>query len=203
MRFQIFLRLLLWRGLKELQTKRCVKCGETKPLDEFHKDARRLSGKRGRCKQCMFVDRKIDYAKNRERRVASTLNWRQRNREFFRESQRRQRREAKQKIVDAYGGKCTCCGESTFEFLTLEHLNRDGKDHRKAKGGPLGTYRDVIKRGFPKEYTILCCNCNYAERLGKTCPHKLARACKGKDGRPRNEYNQPTTATIYSPRRSR
>src|SRR5690606_39680958 len=30
-----------------------------------------------------------------------------------------------------YGGKCACCGESTYEFLCLDHSNGGGNQHRK------------------------------------------------------------------------
>ena len=29
----------------------------------------------------------------------------------------------KERIIEAYGGKCECCGESIFEFLTIDHRN--------------------------------------------------------------------------------
>lgn len=160
-----------------MQTKRCGRCKAVKVLDDFHFDKGTPTGRRNACKECMAKIRKVQYARHRKARVASTLRWRNKNREFFKASQRRLRQEIRQKFIDGYGGKCTCCGEATPEFLTLEHPNRDGKEHGQRKGckGSTGKYRDVIKRGFPKEYTILCCNCNYAERYGKQCPHKLAR----------------------------
>src|SRR5881396_3810055 len=34
--------------------------------------------------------------------------------------------------IGAYGGKCACCGETTFEFLTIDHVRNDGKQHRRA-----------------------------------------------------------------------
>jgi hypothetical protein len=30
--------------------------------------------------------------------------------------------------------RCACCGESRFEFLTLDHVNNDGKHHRRQCG---------------------------------------------------------------------
>ena len=32
-------------------------------------------------------------------------------------------------IISAYGGKCKCCGETTPEFLSLEHSKGDGQIH--------------------------------------------------------------------------
>jgi hypothetical protein len=42
-------------------------------------------------------------------------------------------RRCKQKIIDAYGGKCQCCGESIFEFLSIDHIHNDGAQERKIK----------------------------------------------------------------------
>ena len=35
-----------------MATKECTKCGKKKPLSEFHRDARRKSGRRGSCHKC-------------------------------------------------------------------------------------------------------------------------------------------------------
>lgn len=80
-------------------------------------------------------------------------------------------------IIRAYGGKCACCGEKRDPFLTLEHIYRNGAEHRKKlrTGDYRGNvYMDLKRRGFPQEgYAILCWNCNCATSFGKTCPHKL------------------------------
>ena len=42
------------------ETKRCTKCGETKPLDAFNRDA---SKKYGRCSRCRECDRQYERAR--------------------------------------------------------------------------------------------------------------------------------------------
>jgi hypothetical protein len=39
-----------------------------------------------------------------------------------------------QTVLAAYGGKCVCCGEAEEAFLTLDHVNNDGKQHRAELG---------------------------------------------------------------------
>src|ERR1700759_3250988 len=34
--------------------------------------------------------------------------------------------------IKEYGGKCVCCNESISEFLTIDHINNDGTEHRKS-----------------------------------------------------------------------
>jgi len=96
--------------------------------------------------------------------------------EKYREKQRKAgadyRKRTRDQMIEAYGGRCACrnCPETNPAFLTLEHINRDGKEHRAKVGSH--TYADLRRRGWPQEgYTLLCWNCNALQRFGKTCPH--------------------------------
>jgi len=93
------------------------------------------------------------------------------------------RRRTRLKVIDGLGGKCECCGEDREPFLTLDHINNDGAQHRKSlwpgqmngwRTGSQVVYREVIKQGFPRDkYRILCYNCNCALKTYPICPHKL------------------------------
>jgi len=75
----------------------------------------------------------------------------------------------KKKIVfEHYGNKCECCGENNTKFLTIDHINNDGKFFRKIK-----PYHYIIKNNFPSDIRLLCwnCNCGRAKNNG-VCPHK-------------------------------
>lgn len=75
----------------------------------------------------------------------------------------------RKKIVEAYGGRCTCCGESRLRFLTIDHVN--GPDGRR--GSRLLRY--IVRHRFPPQYRILCFNCNSGRALnGGVCPHQSA-----------------------------
>lgn len=70
-----------------------------------------------------------------------------------------------------YGGKCACCGESTYEFLCLDHSNGGGNQHRKeVKASALPAW--LRRNGYPDGFRVLCHNCNFATTGGKTCPHQ-------------------------------
>ena len=49
--------------------KKCTKCGETKPVDEYHKKKSGKYGRRGRCKECRREDTKI-YNQSEARKAA-------------------------------------------------------------------------------------------------------------------------------------
>lgn len=77
---------------------------------------------------------------------------------------------------EAYGGKCACCGEDRWEFLTIDHTNGGGAAERKRLGssgaGPMFCLR-LRKRGYPKdEYRLLCMNCNMVRGFRGYCPHE-------------------------------
>jgi hypothetical protein len=111
-----------------------------------------------------------------DRELAKIKRWKEENPQRDLDAAREYVRRVKQEFVDAYGGRCTCCGEGILEFLTCEHINRDG--HIDARNGYLGRkmYAKAKRESYPKDrYTVLCMNCNYAQRFGKTCPHKAQR----------------------------
>lgn len=69
--------------------------------------------------------------------------------------------------------KCACCGEDTYEFLSLDHIYGGGNQHRKVtKTVGSGIYRWLRKNGYPKGFQVLCHNCNQAKGIYGQCPHK-------------------------------
>ncbi len=71
-------------------------------------------------------------------------------------------------IIDHYGGKCACCGESIREFLVIDHIGGIEKSKRK-RGNRF--YKEIIKSNFPTNLRILCHNCNMALGIYGYCPH--------------------------------
>lgn len=145
--------------------KLCRRCRAFKLHNCFRKDMRLHDGLNSWCKQCIR-----DWKRGRyhERRDEIKIQMR-----LFRSS-------LKKEMIDAYGGRCSCCGETAVEFMTLEHLNHDGKEHRKSFRSSQSTWADLRRRGWPKEgYTVMCMNCNWARRHGKECPHTLLAVAYG------------------------
>ncbi len=87
----------------------------------------------------------------------------------------------KLKVLNAYGGaRCKCCGEEHTEFLTLDHVNGGGNEHRLAltgsrTGGRL--YRRLKELGYPSDLPVQvrCLNCNWAKGHFDSCPHERER----------------------------
>lgn len=81
----------------------------------------------------------------------------------------------KERVFAHYGLECVCCGESEIVFLTIDHMNNDGAEHRREIGrSGIRFYRWLTKNGLPDGYQTLCFNCNVGRYInGGVCPHKL------------------------------
>lgn len=62
-------------------------------------------------------------------------------------------------VFSHYGNQCASCQESKVEFLTIDHLNNEGNNHRKEIGSQIFPW--LKKHHYPNNFQILCFNCNY------------------------------------------
>ena len=127
--------------------------------------------------------RKIYYAKWKAKKHAqdpdslrkSQAASRKRNRKSRLQYERARSLKIKREVMNAYGGACSCCGESEIAFLALDHINNDGAHRRKHLGDTKGAqfYWSLKKAGFPKGYLqVHCHNCNAAKQYYGECPHQ-------------------------------
>jgi hypothetical protein len=89
--------------------------------------------------------------------------------------EREWKRKEKLAVFDAYGGPiCQCCGETTFDFLSLDHASGGGYQDRKLrKSTGLRFYQALKKADYPPGLRVLCYNCNMGRHIhGGICPHK-------------------------------
>lgn len=80
----------------------------------------------------------------------------------------------KQEVINEYGGKCECCGQDVWQFLTIDHSNNNGYQHRKTIGRSGGNpfYRWLKNIGYPKDgFRLLCYNCNCSIGYFGFCSH--------------------------------
>jgi len=139
-----------------------------------------------------------DPVKRKQYNTAYQRRWRNKNRQRFREIQRKSemrrtyndrkekmnawRKQYFQKlrlaVLVKYGGKtpkCACCGESHIEFLTIDHMGGGGSKHRiKLRNISFGIYGFLNRTKYrPDLYQVLCYNCNCVQKKYPVCPHKL------------------------------
>lgn len=123
-------------------------------------------GSRTRCRECRNAAVRARYARRKQEGGPNP----------FREKVARYRRSLKSQVMDAYGNRCACCGETQPLFLTVDHVENDGAEHRAGLGHGQGgdrIYKWLIREGFPSGFQILCWNCNVGKHLnGGVCPHQ-------------------------------
>lgn len=164
----------------------CTKCGEEKELPYLHLQKRW-------CRECNTEYHRQYYKANRERVNASgrqRYKEQRKDPEWVEKERQRGRKywEAlRHEVFMAYGGyRCACCGESEPQFLSIDHVNNDGADHRRelgydgnGKGAGGATWRWLKANNFPPGFQVLCMNCNFGKaRNGGICPHEATSVPK-------------------------
>jgi hypothetical protein len=172
--------------------KRCLKCQKIKPLKEFIPIHVRKTGKKyseNRCRECYNKYNREWRAKEGNRyKDKQRKRWHDRlntmtviERLEFNERMAKKVRTANKKlkdlVYDVYGDHCVCCGESEGSFLTIDHINNDGAEHRRLTGiknGGTVFYRWLIRNDFPKDFQVLCWNCQWGKvKNNGICPHRV------------------------------
>jgi hypothetical protein len=133
--------------IKKLKSKICKQCGE-----RFYQK-RYSAGPDGTFKNRLYCGKKCF---GESIRVAEPMKTRRRK-----------------SVLKAYGGKCVCCGESQWQFLSLDHVNNDGAEHRK-EVGQSQIYIWAERNNYPPVLQILCFNCNMAKGFYGECPHEIS-----------------------------
>ncbi len=99
--------------------------------------------------------------------------WRAKRKEHYAKYQTDYKRRRRQLVYDYYGGKCACCGETQFEFLSIDHIHGGGTKHRKEENIRGASVIDwLLRNGLPEGFQVLCHNCNQAKGYYGKCPHQ-------------------------------
>jgi len=112
-------------------------------------------------------------SEKRKERFLYSRNYRQENREKLNLKKREYCIKLRDEVLKHYGNKCTCCGESHKEFLSIDHISGKGNQHRK-EHKLIGSYKIYFwlrKQHFPTGFRILCHNCNQSLGHYGYCPH--------------------------------
>lgn len=157
----------------------CGGCLQALPRDASHfgTESKAFDGLRSRCHSCVSRAKKDHYRRTRPQQREQQLRYQRENRErlyaYNAKWQRDRNAKLRAELIAAYGGKCSCCGESEPIFLDLDHVHNNGNEHRREVGNNTQVMLDLQRKGWPKgDYQLLCCNCNQGKaRNGGICPH--------------------------------
>ena len=108
----------------------------------------------------------------RERAKQRAKRWRDNNPEKRREIVRRHDENLKNAVINVLTngeGTCRWCGQGDQDVLTIDHINNDGAEHRKAFGGRVfggrALYNWLVKNDYPEGFQVLCFNCNVKKEI--------------------------------------
>ena len=145
----------------------CTRCNTYKTREHFsiQPASKYKGGMQSWCKACMSTY-------NKERRES--------RREFVRSIEKQSRQDVRYQVLAHYSKgqpRCACCGETTIEFLAIDHIDGGGNAHRRTLGGRRGSgiYSWLRQHKFPDGYQVLCHNCNLAKGFYGQCPHERLR----------------------------
>ena len=164
--------------------KYCAKGDHWLSLECFSRNTRYKDGLCRICKTCRHDNYLADLARDPEynkknnkkqrdaflemtpeeqRKVLDRNNQRQNNDPRVKARKKQSRDELRDEIFATYGGVCLDCGETNFAFLSVDHVNNDGSEHRKAGLRGHRLYEWIRKNGFPQDgrFQLLCQNCNW------------------------------------------
>jgi len=131
----------------------CPECKKRRSIISFNKSG--PGYRRSQCRECEQASRK------RGGKTDST------------KANTRSRQRLRYRVLQHYSGTvkpvCECCGEDTYEFLSIDHIEGNGNTHRKEIKGHL--YRWLNKHDYPDGFRVLCHNCNQAIGFYGFCPH--------------------------------
>jgi hypothetical protein len=123
-----------------ITSKPCIKCGETKPLDQFHRHSQMRSGCINKCKSCIS-------AYGREWRSRPGIRDRQTEHSYTYTLLTKYgiTRQEYDDMLAAQGGGCAICGGLTRRRPNVDHCHKTGKVrailcHLCNQG--LGSFRD-------------------------------------------------------------
>jgi hypothetical protein len=159
-----------------VETKVCTVCKLPKPIGDFGLRRQSSDGHNSYCRLCKGRLDSQNYETHLTAVSTKNLQWKKENFEKARDSVKHSNARARMECLIYYSGdppKCACCYESEIRFLTLDHINNNGKETRNV-AKVLAFH--LKKLGFPPGIQVLCYNCNCGRGANKgICPHQFQR----------------------------
>jgi hypothetical protein len=128
-----------------MKTKKCYRCSQDLPLENFSNYKKTKDGKCYECKEC-HNNRIKQYGKKRNKK-------------------------AKQSVLHYYSNgtmSCVHCGFSDARALSIDHINGGGTKHRievlGANRGGTKFYEWLIRNTYPTGFQVLCMNCQFIKK---------------------------------------
>ena len=177
---------------------KCRVCGEEKSTDRFFCISPVKGWYRRECKDCVS-------ARHKREADASRIALREYNRKYYRANKKKLDKRSRDwnkanperrqqtylsyyyrlqfEAIMKYGGyKCRWCGIDEPLVLALDHIENNGREHRRQIGSLGGhvLYKWLKDNNYPPGFQVLCMNCNHAKYRNKgILPKSLKGRCRG------------------------
>lgn len=119
----------------KLENKKCTKCGEIKPLNEFYRNKASKDGYRSDCKDCCAARKKKWKENNRDKVLAEKRRYRERHKDKINARIREYRTENKEYVNEL---KRKAYEENRERYLELQRIRKRRYKARKRSNG--GSY---------------------------------------------------------------
>jgi hypothetical protein len=143
---------------------------------EYQRKRRRENPERCREYSRRYFQRHKDDPNWRQRQRASGRRWYHLHKEERHANAREWHQRLRGAAIEHYGKACACCGESTYEFLCIDHINGGGNRQREQLGCSRNFFSWLRKNAYPEGFRTLCHNCNQSIGYNGYCPHQLIPA---------------------------
>ena len=177
---------------QRLEILKCRVCGREKAKTKFFRINPTKDWYRRECKDCLRDRHRREadqsrqaireynrayYRANKEKLDNRSASWIKANPERRRKTALYYYYRLQSEAIMAYGGyRCAWCGIDEPLVLALDHINNDGREHRRQIGtlGGHKLYKWLRDNGYPPGFQVLCMNCNHGKyRNGGKLPESL------------------------------
>lgn len=130
----------------------CNKCNSVLDITNWHVSQQKK--KRYICKYCIREDNNKRYKKNKQKYLSAI---------------KKKYIKIKHEVFNYYGGKCQLCNETNYNKLSLDHLDKNGRYHRRSvlKIDSGTSFYKWVYKNKPNNIRILCFNCNCQHSIQK------------------------------------
>jgi len=180
-----------------MKKKRCSECREIKPLSEFHRNRANPDGREGKCKVCRaehnHTYRRLPEVRERNSEWRREYRRRPEVRERNSERDREYRKQRYHEALERLGGAvCVLCGCEEPIFLTVDHADRNGHEHRQMAGCRSNIHYWILKATDEElakwNLRVLCGSCQKATQA--STDDEVRAAMKREHSRIRDNNNE-------------
>lgn len=150
----------------------CTACSLAKPITKFPSKGKhtlpngeRFTYRGSICRPCIREEHKRNgICVHCHRPAIENNRCCEKHAQLMRDSVKRRNIKDKELVFNHYGCCCAYCGDIRLLFLTIDHINDDGAEHRRLQrsGNNHGhnIYAWLRKNKYPTGFQTLCYNCN-------------------------------------------